>query len=137
MWFWLAASTGQAALWGFTPERMCEVADVVVVAEVTSQEVQWDEGPTAGLTTTSWLWVDETLRGEVDPTLALVARGGRRGAHSQWVEHEAYLQVDRRYLLVLQERDGVYRVIAGELGAIPVPDAASLEAALSKLEGCR
>ena len=138
MWLWLVASTGRAALWGFDPQLMCEVADAVVVAEVTSQEVTWDEGPVAGLTTTSWLWVDRVLRGDgIGRSLTLRTRGGQRGAHVQWVEHEARLRMDGRYLLVLTDTDAGWRVIAGEHGAIPVADDRALETALDALGGCR
>lgn len=131
-----AAPTALASLWGFTPETMCAVADAVVVAEVTSQEVEWTEA--GGLLTRSWVHVERVVRGEqLGHTLEVVALGGERDGHFQRVEHQALLQVDQRYLLVLDGRRAAWRVIAGEHGAVPLQEHDDGTSALAALGGCR
>ena len=88
-------------------------AELVVVAEVTSTEPRWAEGPRGGIETVVWLAVETTLAGEPEHSLEVVVPGGRIGQHATGSSAAAELAVDGRYLVLLSRDDaGLWRVFA-------------------------
>ncbi len=96
-----------------------EASDVRVLAEVTSSEVRWAEGPEGGLETVVWLAPIDATRA-VGEDLAVVLPGGTLGDYVHWVEHVPRFELDRRYVLFLEERPQGPRIVAGDQGVLPV-----------------
>jgi hypothetical protein len=97
-----------------------------VVAEVTGAESRWTADPPGLVETRLDLRVDLTLRGPPAQDLRVVVPGGQVGSVGLRVEHAPDLVVDRTYLLLLAPfGPGLWRVVGGELGAVPIrPDPA-------------
>ena len=96
---WLAAA--HAVEPDRTLTEKMDAADLVVVAEVTSQEPRWMSGNRGGIETVVWLAVGETLRGTPRDTVEVVLPHGRIGAHATGSSAAPELQLDGRYLLLL------------------------------------
>jgi len=120
-WWTLWLAVGAAMTLPATPAELCALAEVVVVAEVTSQETSWVPGTAGHLATRSWLHVDEVVRGEIAAPLSVVTAGGHLDGLTMTVEDEARLQLDRRYMLLLTRGPDAWRVVSGRQGAWPVP----------------
>jgi len=101
---------------------LCELADAVVIAEVTSFEVLWAEGEQGGILTRVWFALDMTLQGDAPGTVALVLAGGAIDDVRHEVEDQPPRpELDRRYLLFLKQLpDGEYRIVGGEGGAVAI-----------------
>ena len=103
---------------------LCELADAVVIAEVTSFEVLWAEGESGGILTRVWFALDMTLRGDVPETVTLVLPGGAIGTVRHEVEDQPQRpSLDRRYLLFLKQLPtGEFKVVGGEGGVAPIAE---------------
>ncbi len=98
-------------------------ADLILVAEVTSAEVRWAEGPRGGLETIVWLAPREIRQGEPGRSaLQLVLGGGEMDGHFTRVEGVPELETDRAYLLHLVSTPSGWQIIGGERGAALVDD---------------
>jgi len=66
-----------------------------------------------------WISPQVHLKGEPTDSISLLIEGGQLGYHQTWVEDEAQLEEDRRYLFFLrQNQAGYWRVLGGTQGAI-------------------
>jgi hypothetical protein len=109
------------------------LSDRIVVATVTSSECRWAAGPIGGIETIVWISPSAHLKGQATDSLHLVIEGGQLGYHQTWVEDEARLTEDRRYLLFLRKnQSGDWRVIGGPQGAIELRSHRAPEAPLLK-----
>ncbi|MBW1878576.1 MAG: hypothetical protein JRJ84_09470 [Deltaproteobacteria bacterium] len=130
-----------AAEMAVSPEQMCLHADLVVIAEGTSSETLWTEGPRGGIETRVWLAVHEAVRGTAPPAVEVVLPGGERGGVRHWVEDVPVLGLDRTYLLFLSRDGEAWRTVAGQQAAIlvqrhPKEPWPSVEEALGSLGAC-
>jgi hypothetical protein len=104
-----------------TRHELCDAADAVVIAEVTSSETVWEEGPDGALLTRVWFAPTLAVRGDAGVgAIELLLPGGVKGEIEHYVEDTPKKpQRDRRYLLflVFSPRGG-FRVIGGEGGAV-------------------
>jgi hypothetical protein len=137
----LLPAEATAAELALSPETLCLHADLVVIAEVTSTETLWAEGPDGGLETRAWLAVLESVRGPAPPAVEVVLPGGERGGLRHWVEDVPVLGLDRTYLLFLVRDGEWWRPVAGEQAAIPVrrhpkEPWPSVQEALGRLGAC-
>lgn len=123
--------------------ELCQVADLVVVGEVTSGGTQWaSHAPEGAIERIRWVRVTDVVRGVAQGTLEVVLPGGTIGDLTHWVEDVPELMINARYLLFLHEVDGGLQIIGGEQGAVRVARRATeqgerLEALLEELEVCR
>ena len=123
--------------------ELCAASTQVVVADVTSTEVNWAAGDEGGLETRVWLTTHKTVRGHDDANLELVFPGGEKDGLMHWVEHVPQFDMDARYLLFLAPHpEKGLQVLGGELGAVRIatkPDekGESLAKALRSLGDCR
>ena len=103
---------------------LCDLADAVVIAEVTSYEVLWAEGDGGGILTRVWFALDLTLRGAAPETVTMVLPGGAIGTVRHEVEDQPQRpQLDRRYLLFLKQLPtGEFKVVGGEGGVAPIAE---------------
>ena len=122
---------------------LCDLADAVVIAEVTSWEVLWVEGDSGGILTRVWFALDMTLRGDAPETVSLQLLGGDIGNVRHDVEDQPPRpQLDRRYLLFLKRLPGgEYRVVGGEGGAVVIAEPGRQDGeryieALASVGGC-
>ena len=90
----------------------CALADTVVVAEVTTIETRWTEGPQGGIEQVVWFAVDHVVKGDTADTLKIVLPGGTMGGLTQVVEDVPTLIADQSYLLMLDDGDPVARADA-------------------------
>jgi hypothetical protein len=104
----------------WTRTELCGLARRVVVGHVTTAgRSSWT--PTGLIETRFELTVDRSVFGTGPGALALVIPGGVVGDVGLRVEHAASLDPGRPYLLLLDElRPGDWRIVGGELGAIPL-----------------
>lgn len=113
-------------------EETCRLAPVIVVAEVTSLEVRWNERGT--LETWADLAVTSTFKGALPTDARIVTPGGALGGFRLDVEDTPTLLADHRYLLLLRARDaGGFAPFGGEAGVVPL---GWLEDAATRLGGC-
>ena len=117
---------------------LCGMADLVVVGEVTSTEVQWRSGDHGGLETHVDVAVATTAHGRPVDHVENVAPGGRKDGVWQWVEDVPNLEVDHRYLFFLRaQSDGTYALIGADDSAVPLRFGTDDEsAAVASLGGC-
>ena len=104
-----------------TRHELCDAADAVVIAEVTSSETVWEEGPDGALLTRVWFSPTLAVRGDAgENAVELLLPGGVKGGIEHHVEDTPKKpQRDRRYLLFLVASPrGGFRVVGGEAGAI-------------------
>ncbi len=104
-----------------TRHQLCDAADAVVIAEVTSSETVWEEGPDGALLTRVWFAPTLAVRGDAgDNAIELLLPGGVKGGIEHHVEDTPKKpQRDRRYLLFLVSSPrGGFRIIGGEAGAV-------------------
>lgn len=104
-----------------TRHELCGAADAVVIAEVTSSETVWEEGPEGALLTRVWFSPTLAVRGDAgDDAIELLLPGGMKGELEHHVEDTPKKpQRDRRYLLFLVSSPrGGFRIIGGERGAV-------------------
>ncbi len=121
MWIWLVAVLAGALQIEMTPQQRFETSTLVVHAEVTSSEVNWDPSVVGGIATTVWLAPIETLRGQAPDAIEVLLPGGRIDGIVSQVDDAASLVEDRRYLLFLVSDDaGRWHVIGGRDGAVRV-----------------
>jgi hypothetical protein len=114
--------------------ELCELASVVVVAEVTSDEVRWAAAPDGGIETVVWLHTDDVVHGHLGGGLQLVLAGGAIGDVEQRVEDVPKLAIDGTYLLFLAPSPTGFVIIGGEQGAVRVGDGNEpVEAAIASL----
>jgi hypothetical protein len=134
----LAAPVAHGMQLAISRQRLCQAADFVAVAEVTSAEVLWTEGAVGGLQTRTWLATDAAVRGDAPDTLELVMPGGRIGELEQHVEHAPRFELDRRYLVFLRAgSDGAMSPLGGEQGVVLLGQGGEDEAAaLATLGAC-
>lgn len=110
----------------------CHLAPVIVVAEVTSTEVRWNERGT--LETWVDLAIASTFKGTLPADARIVLPGGVRGGFRYEVEDTPTLQADHRYLLLLRPRDaGGWAPFGGEAGVIAL---GWQDDAATRLGGC-
>ena len=115
LWLWTSAF----ALEQTVPlSVMAAHAERVVVAEVTSAEARWEEGPRGDLETVVWLATEQVVQGEAPDTLEVLVEGGEIGGHRTWVSNQPVLEPDHRYLLVLVRDDAGRTRVIGQKGAI-------------------
>lgn len=121
MWIALCVALASALQLEMTPEQRFETSELVVHAEVTSAEVNWEPGVVGGIATTVWLAPLDALRGEAPETLEVVLPGGSIDGFTSVVDDAATLVEDRRYLLFLvPSGDGRWQVLGGRQGATRV-----------------
>ena len=101
-------------------DRWCDLADLVAVAEVTSSETLWSEGPEGRLVTRWWLAVDHVVKGPKIDTIEVVLPGGTRDGLTLWVEDVPELGLDRTFVVVLNERRGAWVPAVGRGSALAV-----------------
>lgn len=113
-----------AAQMQLTRLELCELADVVVMAEVTSYEVVWDEGDDGGILTRVWFAPLADVTGAVPDTVELLLPGGKIGEVRHSVEDVPERpQLDKRYLLFLSRgADGSFSIVGGLAGAVRIAD---------------
>jgi len=125
-WFALASVWALAAPAGAVQERLTAAdraarAELIVDAEVTSQNARWAATRDGDLETVVTLAVEQVVRGEAGELLELVLDGGRLGDHGTWVPDEPVLLDDIRYRLYLvRDGGGRWRVLGGPAGAVPL-----------------
>lgn len=100
--------------------ELCSHASLVVVGEVTGAQGQWSAGPAGGIETLADVAVERTLSGRAPASLTVTTPGGHVGDLWLTVEDAASFRTDQRYLLLLTERDGAWRVVGGSAGIIPL-----------------
>ena len=120
-----------------TRAELCEVADRVVIGEVTDIETR----PSAddSIERMVHLSIRQTVKGDASDDLVVTVPGGTLGEVSLWVEHSPVFLSDATYMLFIAP-DG--SVVAGEQGTVRItgPNALkgeSLEQALESVEVCR
>ena len=95
------------------------LSDRITVAYVSGTETRWAPGPKGGLETVIWLSPSHHLKGAPTESIEVLVHGGRLGDYETWVEDEASLYENHRYLLFLhQTAAGEWRVLAGPQGAV-------------------
>lgn len=98
-------------------EDLCDHAEAVVIAEVTTVEALWTAEPT--IETVVDLAVTRSIVGGVGQALQLRLPGGTVGEVTLAVEDTPALRTDHRYALFLTPRNGSsWTVFGGEQGAI-------------------
>jgi len=104
--------------------ELCDLADVVVMAEVTSFEVVWDDGADGGILTRVWFAPLLDVTGAVPDTVELILPGGKLGDIEHSVEDvPTRPELDKRYLLFLRRGDdGTFSVLGGLAGAVRISD---------------
>jgi hypothetical protein len=136
----LSASGAQAARLYIERPVLCDMAEVVIIGEVTGQEVRWSAGDLGGLETWSDLSVTRIVRAPapIIATLSVVTPGGVLNGLRMAIEDVAALHTDHRYLLLLSPTADGWRVVGGADGAIPLPhgDPTADAAAIESLGSC-
>jgi len=116
----LASGAAWAAQHQVSRAELCEVSDLVVVAEVTSGETRWATGAAGAIERVRWLHVHDLVRGAAGETVEVLLPGGTIGATGQWVEDVPELLGNTTYLLFLDAVGASFQVIGGDQGAIRV-----------------
>lgn len=136
----LIGSAAEAARRHIDRPTLCSMAEVVVIGEVTGQEVLWSAGEPGGLETHSDLSVTQTVRADraaPTDTLTVITPGGVRDGIRLTIEDAAALRTDHRYLLLLSPYADGFRVVGGADGAIPLGHTEPAAEAIASLGGCR
>jgi hypothetical protein len=119
---------------------LCEKSPRVVIGEVTSVAAEWAPGSAGRIVTRVDVAVSRTLKGPIADTVAIEVPGGTIGEIGLHVEHAPVLALDQRYLLVLVDDGGAWRVNGGELGVVRLgagQGAEDEELAVASLGSCR
>lgn len=123
----LFAPTAPALQQAPSPEELAAHATLVVTGEITTLEPRWATGAEGYIETGVWVAVEAVLKGDAPDPLALVIEGGRLGGFVTGAPDEPELHLDRRYLLFLVQDDRErWRVLGGPLGALLLPDGATV-----------
>jgi len=101
-----------------TRPQLCGISSAVVLAETTSSEVRWSTQAGGGIETVVWASVERTLHGDAPGTVQLMMPGGTIGDIGMGQSDTPELDIDRRYLLFVQQSGTDWKVIGGDQGAI-------------------
>ena len=113
---------------------LCRRAPVVAIGEVTGLETSWKEDQ---LVTLADFSVQRLLKGPAGDSLSILLPGGQLGELRQSISEAPRLEVDHRYLLLLQPGEGGYTVVGGPDGVLPLGwEKESEKAAIAGLGGC-
>jgi hypothetical protein len=116
----LASGAAWAAQVKVSRPQLCEVSDLVVLAEVTSGETRWATGTAGAIERVRWLHVHDLVRGSAGDTIEVILPGGTIGGTGQWVEDVPELLGNTTYLLFLDVVGTSLQVIGGDQGAVRV-----------------
>jgi hypothetical protein len=106
----------------------------VAIGEVTGLETSWKEDQ---LVTLADFSVQRLLKGPAGDSLSILLPGGQLGELRQSISEAPRLEVDHRYLLLLQPGEGGYTVVGGPDGVLPLGwEKESEKAAIAGLGGC-
>lgn len=143
----LAAAVGfvppsHAAQLELSRPELCAIAELVVLAEVTSGETRWADDESGGIERVRWLHVHEVVSGKAPSTVEVILPGGTMGDLTHWVEDVPELLSNATYLLFLSHVDGDLQVIGGDQGAVRIGTrdeqaGEPKQKALSTVEVCR